>query len=126
MTTARIKVSKSDKSIKAVISATYPEWKGRKVFVKAATSYQLSNYWSEGSRDFVQAYNLTTGVAAHPSGTSCTPFNQDAHLRIDIPEGVLLVEHSIFCGKDGGVTIYVNPENLVKFLPVAASEATPL
>lgn len=117
MTTTRIKVSKTDKSIKAVLAATYPEWKGRKVFVQGATSYQMSNYWSEGSRNFVKAYNLATGVAADPSGISQTPFHSSAHATVEIPKDAVLVEHSIFCGKDTGVTIYVNPINLVKFLP---------
>ena len=28
--------------------------------------------------------------------------------RVEVPEGVAVVEHSIFCGKDCGITIYVN------------------
>lgn len=117
MTTTRIKVSRSDESIKTILSKTYPEWKGRKVFVLAATSYQMSNYWSEGSRNFVKAYSLTKGVAADPSGIAQTPFHASAHARVEIPKDAVLVEHSIFCGKDTGVTIYVHPDNLVKFLP---------
>lgn len=117
MTTTRIKVSKTDKSIKTILAATYPEWKGRKVFVKEATSYQMSNYWSEGSRNFVKAYSLTAGVSKDPSDISQIPFHLSAHATVEIPKDAVLVEHSVFCGKDVGVTIYVNPVNLVKLFP---------
>jgi hypothetical protein len=110
-----IKVSKSDKSIKAVVSACYPEWTGRKISVQPATSYQLMDYWSEGSRNFVRAYDLASGkVADNQAGN---PFTDKAHARVEIPDGILFVQHSIFCGKDSGITIYVNPANLTKFLP---------
>jgi hypothetical protein len=34
-----------------------------------------------------------------------------------MPPNVIVVEHSIFCGKDVGITIYVRPANLAKLLP---------
>jgi hypothetical protein len=118
--TNRIKVSKSDKSLKKIVEACYPEWRGRKLHVEAATSYQLSNYWSEGSRDYVRAFDLASGKIADTMRLSGNPFTPEAHARVEIPEGVVFVEHSIFCGKDRGVTIYVNPANMPKFLPEAA------
>ena len=36
-----------------------------------------------------------------------------------LPSGVICVEHSIFCGKDVGIRIHVNPENLVSMLPAS-------
>jgi hypothetical protein len=36
-----------------------------------------------------------------------------------LPAGVICVEHSIFCGKDVGIRIHLNPENLVSMLPVS-------
>jgi hypothetical protein len=35
------KVSKSDKQIKTILQATYPEYKGHKIRVVTATHYQL-------------------------------------------------------------------------------------
>jgi hypothetical protein len=115
------KVSRADKSIKQILAATYPEYKGRKISVSPATRYQLSDYWSEGSRNYAKAYNLATGTAASPEGAVHTPFNSAAHAEIRIPVGVLIVEHTIFCGHDCGITIYANPENLTKFLPAEAT-----
>lgn len=121
MTTTRIKVSKTTPGIKQVIKATYPEWKGRKVFVREATSYQLSDYWSEGSRNYIKAHILSTGATCSPDDAALCPFNLAAHATVEIRENVVLVEHSIYCGKDAGITIYVHPSNMPKFLPEVSS-----
>lgn len=113
----RIKVSKSDKTLKAIVLACYPEWAGRKLFVCAATDYDMANYWDGGSRDYAMAFNLTTKIASEPAYATTNPMNRVAHKTVQIPEGVVIVEHSYFCGKDSGVTIYVNPANLARFLP---------
>lgn len=112
-----MKISKSTKSIRPIIAACYPEWKGRKLSVEASTSYQMSNYWDGGSRNYVVAYDLTTGKVAESMPLAGNPFRDQAHARVEIPEGVLLVEHSIFCGRDAGVTIYANPANMPRLLP---------
>ena len=117
MTTNRIKLSRADKTIKAILAATYPEWKGRKVSAEIATEYQMANYWSEGSRNYVVAYHLESGKTLDACTAAGVPMNQIAHARIGIPDGVLLVEHAIFCGKDCGVTIYVNAANMQRLLP---------
>lgn len=81
----------------------------------------MSDYFSEGSRNFARAYDLATGRVAQPLAAAGTPWNAQAHARIEIPAGVAIVEHSIFCGKDAGVTIYVRPENLAPLLPAVAA-----
>lgn len=116
-----IKVSKSDKAIKAVLVACFPEWKGRKVRVQVATRYQMQNYWDGGSRCYVMAYSLATGKAAAPSTATTSPFQAAAAATVEIPDGTLLVEHQIFCGKDAGITIYVNPANMAPLLPAVAA-----
>ena len=30
----------------------------------------------------------------------------------ELPPGIVLVEHSIFCGRDTGITVHVRPDNL--------------
>lgn len=112
MMTDAIKVSRSDKAIKAILAATYPEWKGRRVRVVVATNYRLENYWDGGSRCYVKAYAIATGAAAEPVAATSTPWKSEAHAVIEVPQGVLLVEHQIFMGKDAGITIYVNPSNV--------------
>ena len=116
-----MKVSKSDKAIKPILTACYPDWKGRKVSLAVCGSYQMSDYWSEGSRNFVRAYSLVDGKVADALPLAKNPFRDQAHARVEIPAGVALVEHSIFCGKDAGVTIYVNADDLKRLLPGATA-----
>lgn len=119
--TNAIKVSKSDKAIKAIIRATFPEWKGRKVRVEVATTYSMENFWDGGSRCYVQAYSLEHARAAAPVAAASNPFRAQAHATVEIPAGVVMVEHHIFQGKDAGITIYVRPENLQAALPGASA-----
>lgn len=115
-----VKLSKADKTVKAIIRATFPDWKGRKVRAIVATEYKMADHWGGGTRDFVKAYGLESGAASEPRVEAQNPMNAKAHATVAIPENVVLVEHSIFCGEDVGVTIYVNPANAAKLLPAAA------
>jgi len=105
---ATIEVSRGSKVIKAIIAACYPDWKGRKVRVSIAAEYQIADYWSEGSRRFVLAYDLGTGAVATATKAAGIPYLAQAHARFAIPQGIALVEHGIFCGKDIGVTIFIS------------------
>jgi hypothetical protein len=117
-----VKVSRADRAIRPLLVACYPDWKGRKVSVSVATSYQMSDYWSEGSRHYVRAFDLATGKIADHAASN--PFRDQAHARVTIPDGIALVEHSIFCGKDAGITIYVTAGSLARLLPGNASART--
>jgi hypothetical protein len=117
-----IKVSITDPVIRKIVSACYPNYKGRKIKVEAKTTYVMSNYWDGGSRDYAVAYHLASGETAQPSVVTANPMRGQAHAQVDIPEGVAIVEHSIFQGKDVGIRIYVNPANMGKFLPEAHGE----
>jgi len=39
--------------------------------------------------------------------------------EFEIPVGVVVVEHSMFCGKDMGLTFYIRAENASKLLPAS-------
>jgi hypothetical protein len=117
-----IKVSITDPAIRKIVSACYPAYKGRKIKVEAKTKYYMSNYWDGGSRDYAIAYHLASGATAAPTVSTTNPMRGQAHAEIEIPEGVAIVEHSIFQGKDVGIRIYVNPANMGKFLPEAHGE----
>lgn len=114
-----IKVRRSDKAIKPILAACYPNWNGRKITIKAASTYRMANYWADGSRDEVKAYSLVDGQVAETLQAASNPMNGAAHAELEIPAGVLLVEHSVFCGQDAGVTIYVHPSNLRGLLPAS-------
>lgn len=74
--TNSIKLSKANKSIKALVESCYPEYKGRKIRAHAATEYQMSNYWSEGSRNYVVAYHIESGKIAEDFAAG-NPFRED-------------------------------------------------
>lgn len=81
----------------------------------------LASYWSGGSRDsfvFV-AINPTVTGKIHIGDNGGHPAQPDAQSIEKLALGVALVEHTIFCGKDMGLTIYLNPEDInQKMLPV--------
>jgi hypothetical protein len=43
---------------------------------------------------------------------------------VNLPAGFVCVQHSIFCGKDTGVTIHVHPDNAPLLLPAPEAELT--
>lgn len=89
------------------IHACFPAWKGKKIHVKIDTyPHKLSSYWDGGSRDYYAFYNtLTKEVLSVHSNHPMFEHEQPDTLR-ELPPHVLLLEHSIFCGKDAGITIY--------------------
>jgi hypothetical protein len=116
--TNTIPISISDPIIKRIVKATYPSYRGRKIRI-APQRYPLNckSYWDGGSRDYFAFMRLDTfAVAPMPAQSA---FDRDIRgaEAVTLPPGVICVEHSIFCGKDTGITIHVNPENLVSMLP---------
>jgi hypothetical protein len=109
-----IKVSK--KQIPAMLLKAFPDYTGRKFKIEVRKSYFMQNYWSEGTRYYCKAVNMTTGEIVDPSYETQNPFRQIAHSTIEIPVGVCIVEHVIFQGKDLGLRFNIREENLTKFL----------
>lgn len=110
-----IKLSKSDKAVRAILAATYPEYRGRKVTAQIATTYYVENAWGGGSRSYAVAMDLATGKTAAAAVT--------VGPTIEIPSGVIIVEHSYFCGKDVGIRIFVRAEDMGRALAGAATTA---
>lgn len=92
---------KASKLARTIALACYPEYKGRKIKVVSRETYYVENMWGGGSRSFAKAYNLATGIITEALET--------VGPEVKIPAGVAVVDHSYFCGKDCGITIYVNP-----------------
>lgn len=99
MSTTVQKVSKINRAIKTIIAATFPQYAGRKVKVcmsDAAPSARASG-WSEGSKTDVRIYNTRTGGVVY--------VHEDGQIDATGMTDVVLVEQSMFCGKDCGITI---------------------
>jgi hypothetical protein len=100
------KLSRANPVVKRLIAATFPEYKGRKIKARLWNGpMRLTNYWDGGTRSFYVAVRIEDG-ATSDFGTD-NPFLRSAHDEVDLPDGVLLVEHSIFCGHDMGLTVWV-------------------
>jgi len=102
----------TDADVKKIALAAFPDYKGRKFAVKIENStINVCSYWSGGSRDyfvFLRLDNLKTFEIPQQSVFDKKIQGADA---VSLLPGVVCVEHSYFCGKDMGITIYVHPEN---------------
>jgi len=118
MITNTIAVSVSDPIIRRIVQATYPSYRGRKIRI-VAQKYPLNckSYWDGGSRDYFTFVRLDTFQTAPMPAQSAFDRDIRGAESVTLPPGVICVEHSIFCGRDTGITIHVNPENLVSMLP---------
>jgi hypothetical protein len=118
--TDAIQVSINDPLIRRILKATYPAYRGRKIrIVPQRYPLNCKSYWEGGSRDYFAFVRLDTfAVASMPAQSA---FDKDIRgaESVTLPSGVICVEHSIFCGKDVGIRIHVNPENLVSMLPAS-------
>jgi len=97
------------KMVRSIIKAAFPAWKGRKLRLESAERCpkEIRSFWDEGSRDyfaFVRLHDMSTLQAGsnhpafEPNRPSGLPF---------LPEGFALVRHSIFCGKEAGMTVWI-------------------
>lgn len=115
--TPAIKARRAD--VKAFVEATFPDYKGRTFKVKAASQVTLYNLnWDGGSRSQYRTCTLTgQRVGSADKWNAVAPWVNVAEGKtLDIPQGCAVVEHAYFCGKDCGLTIYLNPADLPKQL----------
>jgi hypothetical protein len=114
-----IKVTKQD--VWAIIKATFPDYRGRKIVVKPKSSISVCHAdlnWSGGSRYQYRACSLS----GQPTGSldrhnASAPWEKaPGSTSIQIPLRHCIVEHVIFCGKDLGLRIYVRPEDMPRLL----------
>jgi len=100
--------------VQRICSAAFPSYSGRKFRLDVAESVDIRSYWSDGSREtfvFVDLATLSKRVHVPSNGNGFDPDIRDAS-DVRIPDGVACVKHSIFCGKDTGLTIIVNPQTM--------------
>ena len=103
-------IEKPDIFMKKMIKACYPGYNGRTIKVSTDVPTDLRSYWSGGSKDDFVFYELSTG--------------KTLGVHSNHPVGLVIVKHTIFQGKDLGITIYGNPENINPLLPPAEELST--
>lgn len=103
-----------------IVKATFPEYHGRSVkieFAERVTFYDTN--WSGGSCNKYAAV-ASDGKTARLN-VPAPWVNPIEGQTFDMPEDALLIEHSYFCGKDCGITIYAHPCHLPKWIEAPAA-----
>ena len=109
----------ADEHIKKLIKATFPDYRGRRFKLHVSDApINCASYWDGGSRSLYRFVKLDT--------LECT-LEMPAQDRFDVkvagldcvllPPGYACIEHSMFMGKDNGITIHIPPESAATLLP---------
>lgn len=103
------------KAASPILAVTFPNYRGHKVRVVFTTKVHFFDLnWSGGTRNKYAAIKIdgTTSVLNAPA-----PWNNPFEgLTVDLPDDVLIVEHTYVCGKDCGITIWAHPSYGPKLL----------
>ena len=107
----------NNEKVKEIAKRAFPGYSGRKFKIEPLNfPIEFSSYWDGGSRNYYVLLRLDNYEILPIENTWSNPFG-----RVNIPElpyGIILVEHTIFCGKDLGITIFLPKEAFQNFLPV--------
>ena len=107
----------NNEKVKKIAKVAFPDYSGRKFKIEPLNfPIEFSSYWDGGSRNYYVLLRLDNYEILPIENTWSNPFG-----RVNIPElpyGIILVEHTIFCGKDLGITIFLPKEAFQNFLPV--------
>jgi len=109
----------NEPNIQRLARAVFPSYRGRKYSFQVADSVALTGtYWDGGSRSSYGGVNLSNFQAA-----SLPQFDPPQHggpiqtPEVEVRPGMAVVKHSIFCGRDTGITFYVHPSDAPQLLP---------
>lgn len=81
--------------------------------------------WSGGTREKFHAVRLSDGAILPLPGQDLAPWDaQRAERQCTLIPGLAIVEHSVFCGKDMGLTFYLLAGDAAPLLPAPAPELT--
>ena len=100
---------------------------GRKFKVQVCETMTIpadAGVWGGGSRETYHVMRLATGESAAAVNHNAAPWSGRSDRTVDLKDGFVVVEHSIFCGKDMGLTFYVHPDNAAKLLPAPTAEVS--
>ena len=114
------------KDVAQIVAATFPDYKGRKFRIEPRATVTFSNLnWDGGTRSQYRTCTLdgSQSLGRADRYNAQAPWaNALEGKTIPIPAGALIVEHAMFCGKDAGLYIYVNPQDMPKLLASPALE----
>lgn len=113
-----------DASIAPIARTAFPNYNGKTCKVDNFRPMRVNSYWDGGSKDEFALIDLATKQqwripTSHPHFDRQPNGSAVGILECnELPPNCALVRHSIFCGKDAGLTIFVRPDNLAPLLPM--------
>jgi hypothetical protein len=112
---------RDEPALAAFVRRALPDYRKHKVIINVATSLELHDtYWSGGTRASYMAYDLATGASRGAPQYAPPQFGGPrTSPRVEIPEGVVIIQTGYFCGKVATATIHVHPSNMPKLLAAA-------
>ncbi len=92
--------------LRTLALSAFPTYKGRKISANYSGRVTFSDTnWGGGSRNRYVCLDLAKGLKRGLS-VPAPWVNPVEGVTAPIPEGMVVAEHTIFCGKDCGVTLY--------------------
>ena len=103
------------KQAQTILDVTFPEYNGRKIALECAEKITFwDTNWGGGTRKQYKAIKHKGQVAQLPVPAPwVNPFEGTT---FDMQPGLAIVTHSIFCGKDCGITITMHPADMPQWL----------
>jgi hypothetical protein len=109
-------------AVPALLRGNYTGKMFKACVVTEVTVPAEAGLWSGGSRDTYRLVEMATGREIPASDNMSAPWNRGrVDRKIVLEPGYVVIEHTIFCGKDLGLTFYVHPDNAAKLLPAPAA-----
>jgi len=132
---------KTAPEVKCLIQAAFPTYKKRRAYLSAFNGERnINSYWDGGSRSVYAIVELATmqrkalptrthpyfeitalGMANSESEIVRTDHVGNLYLKV-LPAGFALVETGTFCGKDATAHIWLNAENMPKYLAAGGAQ----
>src|SRR3990167_6708262 len=108
-----IKVTR--KQVWPLVKQVFPEYSGRKFSIvprDTITFYDLN--WGGGSKNTYRFVSDSGDIVGLPVSAPWLEPNEGR--TVALPPEFLVLKHTIFCGKDLGITIYTHPANMPRLL----------
>jgi hypothetical protein len=105
--------------VAAIVNATFGDYRGRKIRVAPTETVHISDLnWSGGTRSQYRACTLDgRSLGGMDRYNAMAPWANPAEgASLPLVPGACVVEHSIFCGKDSGLRIYVHPDDMPRLI----------
>ena len=100
--------------VQRIAKIAFPDYSGKKFIVKPCDyPINVRSYWDGGTRDYFAFVELSTGKTIPiPSQHPLYDKPIEGTDKVNLPQGIVCVKNTCFCGKWMPITIYVRPENI--------------